>query len=130
METERAITAALKEVPQVEAAWVFGSIATGTAHRTSDVDVAVLAQTPLSGATKMQLIEQLAQASGRPVDLIDLQATQGPIVGRVFQEGRQLFCTNGRLYADRLKRWLFDQADWIPYRRRIIEARREKWIGS
>ena len=70
METERAITAALKEMPQVEAAWVFGSIATGTAHRTSDVDVAVLAQTPLSGATKMQLIEQLAQASGRPVDFI------------------------------------------------------------
>ena len=70
METERAITAALKEVPQVEAACVFGSIATGTAHRTSDVDVAVLAQMPLSGATKMQLIEQLAQASGRPVDFI------------------------------------------------------------
>jgi hypothetical protein len=78
----------------------------------------------------MNLIQRLAQVSGRPVDLIDLQASHGPIVGRVLHEGRQLFCKDSRLYAGLIKRWMFDQADWMPYRRRIMKARREAWIES
>ncbi|ABC44206.1 Nucleotidyltransferase domain protein [Salinibacter ruber DSM 13855] len=78
----------------IGAAWVFGSVASGTAGLTSDLDVAVLPNEPLAADEKLALIETLAQATGRPVDLIDLQATHGPIVDRILQTGTRLFCVD------------------------------------
>ena len=125
-----AITELLRAHPSVEAAWVFGSVAAGTADAASDLDVGVLGPDPLSSEEKHRLIDQLAQTVGRPVDLIDLQATRGPIVGRILQEGTRLFCDDTTLYANLLKQWWGDQADWMPYRRRILKERRERWIES
>jgi len=68
--------------------------------------------------------------SGRPVDLVDLQVARGPIVGRVLRGGTRLFCNDTALCAELIKRWWFNQADWLPYRRRILKDRREQWIGS
>lgn len=125
-----AITEHLRDHDSVEAAWLFGSVAHGEAKPTSDLDVAVLGREPLSADEKKELIEKLAQATGRPVDLIDLQSVRGPIVGRVLQNGRRLFCDDTTLYATLLKRRWFDRADWEPYRRRILKERRERWIES
>lgn len=112
------------------AAWLFGSVAHDDARPTSDLDVAVLGTDPLSGEEKNALIERLAQRIGRPVDLIDLQTTRGPIVGRILQGGARLFCDDTTLYAALLKRWWFDRADWRPYRQRILQDRRERWIEN
>ena len=124
------ITNLLRAHPSVEAAWLFGSVASGTAGAESDLDVGVLGAAPLAAEEKTALIEQLAQATGRPVDLIDLQSTRGPIVGRILQEGTRLFCDDTTLYAELLKRWWLDRADWLPYRRRILNTRRDQWIES
>ncbi len=114
----------------IGAAWVFGSVASGTAGPTSDLDVAVLPNEPLAADEKLALIETLAQATSCPVDLIDLQATHGPIVDRILQTGTCLFCVDTTLYAGLLKRWWLDRADWRPYRRRILQERRQQWIGN
>ena len=127
---QQRIARVLRGHDRIQAAWLFGSVATGTADPTSDLDVAVLAETPLSADEKRALIERLARETGRPVDLIDLQATHGPIVDRILQGGTRLFCTDTTLYAELLKRWWLDRADWRPYRRRILKERREQWIGS
>lgn len=112
----------------IAVAWVFGSVASGQETVTSDLDVAVLGAAPLPADEKRLLIDRLAQQHGRPVDLVDLQVTRGPIVGRILRDGIQLFCDDPSLYAEVLKRWWFDQADWMPYRRRIHKTRREQWI--
>lgn len=125
-----AITTLLRAHDQVEAAWLFGSVARNEAQTSSDLDVAVLGPDPLSSDDKATLIEALARTTGRPVDLIDLQGTHGPIVGRILQGGTKLFCDDTTLYATLLKRWWLDQADWMPYRRRILKERREQWIES
>ena len=52
---------------------MFGSVATGTARDDRDLDIAVQAAQPLSSSQKMALIGDLAEAMGRPVDLIDLR---------------------------------------------------------
>jgi predicted nucleotidyltransferase len=120
----------LRTHPSVEAAWVFGSVASGAAGASSDLDVGVLGTAPLAAEEKKALIEQLAQATGRPVDLVDLQSARGPIVGRILQEGTRLFCDNTTLYAKLLTRWWGDRADWQPYRRRILKERRDRWIEN
>ena len=124
------IVECLRGHEHVEAAWLFGSLAQGRKRPGSDLDVAVLGERPLSATDKKQLIERLARVSGRPVDLIDLQATRGPIVGRVLQDEALLFCDDTVLYAELIKRWWFDQADWLPYRRRILKDQRERWMRS
>jgi predicted nucleotidyltransferase len=127
---EATLTSLLRAHDGVKAAWVFGSVARSEAAMESDLDVAVLGPEPLTANQKKELIEQLAQESGRPVDLVDLQATHGPIIGQILHDGRQMFCDDTSLYAELLKRWWLDQADWRPYRRRILKERRERWIES
>jgi len=130
MKCAERITDILRRHPEVQVAWLFGSAASGRLTPDSDLDVAVLGRGPLSAAATKPLIEQMAQACRRPVDLVDLQATHGPIVGRVLQEGERLFCDDTTLYADLMKRHMFDQADWLPLRRRILDIRRRAWIES
>jgi len=128
--TIKAITQVLRRHPWVRAAWVFGSVADGRVRSSSDLDVAVLGDKPLRPEQKSVLIRRLAQAAGRPVDLIDLQATHGPVVGEILRHGRRLFCDDPALYAEQVKQWMFDRADWIPYRQRILETRRRAWINE
>jgi predicted nucleotidyltransferase len=126
----RQVERVLRREEEIKAAWLFGSVARDDAQSRSDLDVAVLGTEPLSPEKKEALIEHLARATGRPVDLIDLQGTHGPIVGRILQGGTKLFCNDTTLYASLLKRWWLNQADWDPYRRRILKERRERWIES
>lgn len=122
------LAAVVKKRDGISVAWIFGSVARGESDANSDLDVAVLGPEPLSAATKQALIEDLARAFGRPVDIVDLHAVRGPIVGRVLHHGTRLFCEDTTLHANLLKRWWLYQADWMPYRRRILKERREKWI--
>jgi predicted nucleotidyltransferase len=124
----RHVERVLRREEEVEAAWLFGSVAREEATTGSDLDVAVLGSAPLSSDKKATLIEELAQTTGRPVDLIDLQEAHGPIVGRILKHGTKLFCDDTTLYATFLTRWWGEQADWAPYRRRILKERRERWI--
>jgi predicted nucleotidyltransferase len=123
------IATVLRAESLVRAAWVFGSVARGAAGPESDLDVAVLGERALTADEKMHLIGGLARRCLRPVDLIDLQATQSPVVGQVIRYGQRLFCDDETLCAEFMKRWVFDRADWIPYRERALKSRRDAWIN-
>ncbi|MEN9774025.1 MAG: hypothetical protein RL322_1095 [Pseudomonadota bacterium] len=56
----------------VRFAVAFGSIARGQPRPDSDLDLAGLAEKPLSAKQRIELIDALASALGRPVDLVDL----------------------------------------------------------
>lgn len=123
-----AVSELLKRFDPIRVAWVFGSAAEETLTKTSDLDVAVLGDEPLRASFKKELISELGRAFGRPIDLVDLQARGGPIMGQVLHRGEMLFCRDRHLYAELMKRWMFDQADWMPIRKRILETRRSKWL--
>jgi hypothetical protein len=77
----------------------------------------------------MSLTEEIAEATGRPVDLVDLGTAGEPLVGAILAGGRRLVGSD-EAYARVLVRHLFDQADFLPYRERILAERRKAWIGS
>ena len=108
---------------------LFGSLASQRATPGSDLDLAVLMQAPLSADDKMALIAELAQAVGRPVDLIDLDATGEPLLGQILKHGVRLHGSD-RDHGELIKRHLFEVADFLPYRRRILTERRRAWIGT
>jgi uncharacterized protein len=114
--------------PDIRLAILFGSMAAGSASAQSDIDLAVDTGRPLEAARKFQLISGLAEALGRPVDLVDLYCAGVPLLGQILRGGVRLKGDN-KHYACLLSKYLVDQADFLPYRSRILNERREAWIG-
>ncbi len=129
MDLDNRIRQILSRQGGIRLAILFGSLAAGDATPQSDLDLAVLMGIPLSSETKMTLIGELSQAIGRPVDLIDLRVAGEPLLGQILKHGVRLF-GNDTDYAELLKRHLFEEADFMPYRRRILADRRQAWIGK
>lgn len=129
MDLNNRIRQILSRQGDIRLAILFGSLAAGDATPQSDLDLAVQMGIPLSTETKMTLIGELSQAIGRPVDLIDLRVAGEPLLGQILKHGVRLF-GNDTDYAELLKRHLFEEADFMPYRRRILADRRQAWIGK
>lgn len=126
--SHEAIQAVLALHPEIRLAILFGSMATGRAGRESDVDLAVAADHLLSAEDKMALMADLAVATGRPVDLVDLGNVGEPVLGQILKYGKRLVGSDER-YARLITRHLFDEADFMPYYRRLLAERRQAWIG-
>jgi uncharacterized protein len=127
------LDAQLREVlarfPGLVLALVFGSVAQGRQRAESDLDIAVAAKQALTVAEKMAVIEALAERTGRPVDLIDLKVVAEPLLGQIVRHGRRLLGSDGA-YGQLISRHLFEQADFMPYRTRVLAERRAAWIGK
>ena len=116
--------------PSVTLAILFGSLAVGAARFDSDLDLAVAGTAPIDRQARIHLVEDLASAFGRPVDLIDLNRLHGPLLHRVLTKGRLILCKDRTQYAELIQRMLAEEADVMPYYRRILAARRNAWIGT
>ncbi len=114
--------------PGIRQAIVFGSVATGSARDDSDLDIAVEGDHPLQAEDKLRLIESLAATVGRPVDLIDLKAIGGPLLGQILKHGERILGSDAD-HAELLRRYLFDVEDFQPYVERMLRERRQAWIG-
>lgn len=127
------IDAQLREVfarfPQVVLVLLFGSVASGQQRTDSDLDVAVAAGHPLTMEEKIAMIGLLAERTGRPVDLIDLNGVAEPLLGQIVRHGRRVLGSD-TLYGKLISRHLFEQADFMPYRTRLLAERRMAWIGK
>ena len=124
------IETVLSRYPAVILAIHFGSLAAGHARSESDLDLAVLASMPLSSQTRIDMIGDLALALGRPVDLIDLSRTHCPLLQQILTRGRLILCKDRSQYAELIRRMVYEEADLMPYYRRILAARRKAWIGT
>ena len=114
----------------VAIAILFGSTATGHARPDSDLDMAVATRTPLTAEARIALIEDLALTFGRPVDLIDLDQVHSPLLQQILTQGHMILCNDRARYAELLLRMLYEEADVMPYYRRILSDRRHAWIGT
>ena len=122
------LRAVLARHPQVNFAMLFGSLARGTARPDSDLDLAVGADRLLHADEIIALISDLAMATGRPVDLIDLAAAGEPLLGQILAHGVRVLGDSTR-HGALLSRHLTDVADFVPLQQRILDERRRRWIG-
>lgn len=126
---QQAILAAIGVQPDVELAIVFGSLAAGEEGIGSDIDLAVDAGRCLTASEKLALISELAGRTGRPIDLVDIRAIGEPLLGQILRHGKRILGSDTH-YGNLIRRHLFDQADYLPYRNRILAERRQAWIGK
>ena len=132
-QSTQTIDAQLKEVlshfPNITFAMLFGSVALGRQRADSDLDIAVAAKQALAADEKIALVSALADRTGRPIDLIDLKVVSEPLLGQILRHGRRLMGSD-TLYGELISRHLFEQADFMPYRSRLLAERRATWIGK
>lgn len=133
VQTSQPIDAQLKEVlghfPHITLAILFGSVASGTPRADSDLDIAVSGNAALTADEKLAMITALADCTGRPVDLIDLSVAAEPLLGQILRHGRRVLGSD-TLYGNLISRHVFEQADFMPYRTRLLAERRLAWIGK
>lgn len=129
-DTRKSIKNLLGEYPDIKLAILYGSFQKNSETFDSDVDIAVAADNVLDSDKKMSLIEQLASITDRPIDLVDLQSTHGTLLKKILTEGSILYCIDNTLYANILKRMLFNDADMMPYYHRTLKEQRERWLNN
>ena len=120
----------LDDFDEIRLAIVFGSVGQGQATHSSDLDLAVLCERPTSSDLRSTLISALARATGRPIDLVDLERAGEPLLGEILKKGTRILSRDDSAYAELLRKHLFETADFLPYRNRILAERRRKWIGN
>jgi predicted nucleotidyltransferase len=112
--------------PQVLVAYLYGSHARGTAHRGSDLDIAVVYAEPVEprlGGPLDRLRDAVERACRRSCDLVDARAAPADLVHRILRDGVLL------VERDRSARIAFEVArrneyfDVLPYLR---EYRRQR----
>lgn len=81
------LAALLKEYPEIQVAYLFGSRARGTQIAASDVDIAVVFEPETSAWSEVKLREKLASQLGLPVQVINLAYAGPNIVEAVCRDG-------------------------------------------
>lgn len=89
-----------RELPGLTAVYFFGSAVTGGARSDSDLDVAILADGPVSGQKLFDLAQELAVALHRDVDLADLRSANTVLRATVVSTGKRVYCVNLRACED------------------------------
>ena len=118
----------LESEEDIVVAILFGSLARGDEGFESDLDLGISTEGDLTPDRKMTLIEQLAAATGRPVDLVDLRNANPIIRTQILTKGRMLVKRDSGVYADLVRSMIYDNTDVMPYYNRILKERRERFI--
>ncbi len=128
MTLEETLKKALQAHSGLRLALLFGSCALGTQRPDSDVDVAVDMGGVMAAEQHVSLISDLALATGRAVDLIDLRTVGEPLLGQILQSGRRIGGEHA-VHAQYITRHVMDVEDFVPYQERILRERRQAWTG-
>lgn len=118
----------LDQHPEIRLAILFGSLAQGRGEAASDLDIAVAADRTLDLAARIALSGELAEAVGRPIDLVDLHEAGPVLCAEIFRNGHRLRGSEGDAVAW-LGRSVIDREDFLPALRGMLAERRQAWIG-
>ena len=118
----------LAEDPNLELAMVFGSTVSGNARMDSDIDVAVYPKNPLGHRSLQALSDQIASATGRPVDIIDLSKADGALLRQILRTGKILFSKRPSIMGFLMERLLVWQEDFEPAIQAMLASRINRFI--
>lgn len=125
-DTLESLQACFARHPEVRVALVFGSVAAGRTTRESDIDVAVSTGRPLDVEQRITLMEDIAVATGRPVDLVDLHTAGYLVMREALSNGVYVVRGDAEDRNRVVMRMLFEEADFMPYYRRIVAGQLER----
>ncbi len=113
--------------PELRVVILFGSAASERLTPNSDVDLAVAGDCPLDPEVMAKLHLHLARVLPLEVDLVDLQQASGLLLKEILSHGILIRSTPS-IYTSLVKRMWYNQADMMPYTRRILEKHVQRFV--
>ncbi len=80
-----------KEIPKLQALYIFGSYADGTARITSDIDIAYLTTEALTSTQRWNISQKLAILLSCDVDLVELTTTNTIFRYQILSNGTRIY---------------------------------------
>ena len=80
-----------KDIPKLQALYIFGSYADGTATNTSDIDIAYLTTETLTPTQRWDISQKLAILLSRDIDLIELTETNTIFRYQILSKGTRIY---------------------------------------
>lgn len=77
--------------PEIAAAYVFGSVATGKDRRRSDIDFAIMVKHEMSALARVEMETALSNFLGRDVDLVTFDRGSPLLQRQVMKYGRLVY---------------------------------------
>ena len=102
---------------------VFGSAASGSQNSRSDIDVAVYPRKKITAGQRHQISAEIATATGRTVDLVDLSDADGGLLRQILRNGRMLFSKRPAILGFLTERMLAWQEDFEPQLNHMLASR-------
>lgn len=118
----------LADDPNLLLVMIFGSMADGNPQIGSDIDVAVYPKKKLSSQQRQKISDQIACATGRTVDLVDLTDTDGALLRQILRKGRIVFSKQTGVLGHLSERLLGWQEDFEPQLNAMLETRLQLFI--
>jgi len=117
----------LAEDPDLQLAMLFGSAATGDLRPDSDIDVAIYPRKTMSSRKRQQVADEIALATNRAVDLIDLSTAEGALLRKILHSGIVLFSKTPGILGSLSERLLDWQEDFEPQLNALLDARLQRF---
>lgn len=80
-----------KEIPSLQAIYMFGSQIDGTATKQSDIDIAYLSSESLSSVERWDLSQKLASRFSSDVDMVELSQTNTIFRFQIISTGERIY---------------------------------------
>jgi predicted nucleotidyltransferase len=118
----RKVREILKGVPELAAAWVYGSVAAGLATPISDVDVAVLPEATVEPSRRGELLRLLIvqlerRCPGRPFQVRFFDELPAALRGRIVTSGVRVADRNPALRVEAEVKARMEYHDFLPFER-------------
>lgn len=110
----------LAELPDVQAAYVYGSVARGDAGPASDLDLALLLAPGAPMADRLGLMAALSGLVDRDVDVVSLRHVGLDLIREVLAQGRRLFARDEDLTLAWEAERMTDYAAFHPRRAELV----------
>lgn len=105
---------------------LFGSFAKGTSHLDSDIDLAYFSKKQLSSYERFLLANELAEITGREVDLIDLKQIDTVFTMQIFSQGQPIYIQDENEYTRQKMRAYSMYATLSEQRATVIKSIKDR----
>ena len=116
--------------PSLLLVMIFGSTAHDRQRLDSDIDVAVYPKKKLLSSQRQNLSDQIACATGRTVDLVDLSDVDGALLRQILHTGKVIFSKQPGITGILSERLLGWQEDFEPQLNDLLESRLQRFTAA
>jgi len=125
-----ALVKAFKRYPQVQAVYLFGSVAAGKMNHESDLDLAIVTTDPSLKEKKLAILADLAQLGYCDIDLVFLNEDDLVLAYEIVRQNKLLYANpafnRGATYSRIVRKYF----DFEPYLRMQRKAYKRRVVGA